>query len=181
MDTDKGLEEIQVRKLLRLWVKFPNSKSLLESLLNLRFIFLLDPNQNEVGISGLQCFLGSSYHWTIHPVTMSKNLVRHKNHNCEENGPTNQWNKNIFLFHNLISFPPTPTLPHQACLLQAGGRVLGSVLLFPCKRESRVKYYKKTGIPASAGMTKGCNEIKLCHLLLLGFFMHLCCFFLDLC
>ena len=51
VNTDQGLKKIHIRKFLCLGVKFSHGEGLLKSLFSFAFVFLLDPDQDEIDVS----------------------------------------------------------------------------------------------------------------------------------
>jgi hypothetical protein len=75
---DQGLEEKSVRQLPRLRAQLSNRERPLESASNLGFVLLLDPDQYERRIAGLERSLRSSDDGAIQTITVCERGRRHE-------------------------------------------------------------------------------------------------------
>ena len=70
MRADQGLEEESVGQLPRLGTQLTNRERLLEGVSNLGFVLLLDPDQHEGRIAGLERTLRGLYDRAIQTITV---------------------------------------------------------------------------------------------------------------
>ena len=83
MHADQGLEEESVSQLPRLSAQRANRECLLEGLANLWFVLLLDPDQHERRIPGLECALRSFHDRAIEAVTVGERARRRERNECD--------------------------------------------------------------------------------------------------
>ena len=85
MHTDEGLEEESVSQLPGLRAQRANRECLREGLSNLWLVLLLDPDQHERRITGLECALRSFHDWAIKAVTVCERARRRERNECDSN------------------------------------------------------------------------------------------------
>jgi hypothetical protein len=76
MHTDQGLEEEAVGELSRLRAQLANRERLLECLSNLWFVLLMDSDEYERRIAGLECALRGLHDRAIQAVTVCERAYR---------------------------------------------------------------------------------------------------------
>jgi hypothetical protein len=76
MHADEGLEEESVSQLPRRSAQRANRECLFEGLADLWFVLLLDPDQHERRITGLECALRSFHDRAIKAVTVREHTCR---------------------------------------------------------------------------------------------------------
>lgn len=80
---DQRLEEESVDQLSSLRAQLSNRQCLLEGCSNFRFVVLLDPDQHEGWIAGLERTLRSLHDWTIQTVAVCERRFWHEREEAE--------------------------------------------------------------------------------------------------
>jgi hypothetical protein len=83
MDADERLEEESVGQLPRLRAQVANRECLLEGLSNLGFVGLLNPDQDERRITGLERSLRRLHDGAIQTITVCERACRHQREESE--------------------------------------------------------------------------------------------------
>jgi hypothetical protein len=101
MDSDYSLEEVLIRKFMRLGIQLADRLRLSERLPHRGFVRLVNPGKDETNIASLQGISSRFHNWPVHSIAMSVGSLRSKE--SREQQGRNHWEPDDpYLLHDLI-------------------------------------------------------------------------------